>query len=292
MIKYNPKNWGLLFTFQGVLLKKLLGGMIVQTSLIITLAILDKNEFITLQFSNTLPGYMGVALGLLLVFRNNTAYDKWWEARKEIGALINITRNFAITINGLLPPANPEKKSITQLIIAFVYATKGHLRRNIIMNELKGVDPDSFEIIKSAQHKPNIIANLIMKKVELIYKQKLITDIQHYLLITKVNTLVDIMGKCERIRNTPIPIAYAFLLKFFIIIYVVILPIGLFDDLGYYAIPLGLILYYILMSIVLTAEEIEEPFGKDMHDLPFDELAGVIRKNLLEITQINENHPA
>lgn len=287
MIKYNPKNWHLLFSFKGSLLKKLMGGMILLTIFTLTLAVLDREKIIDVSLSNTLPGYMGAALGLLLVFRNNTAYDKWWEARKEMGALVNIARNFAITINGILPPQSKEKKDIAHLIIGFVYALKGHLRRNIDMTDLKDLDADDLKAVEEAQHKPNIIANLVMNKVEQLYKQGKLTDIQQFLLIGKVNTLIDILGKCERIRNTPIPIAYAFLLKFFIILYVVILPLGLLDDLGFYSIPLGLILYYILMSIVLTAEEIEEPFGTDLNDLPMEELSANIKRNVLEITKLD-----
>jgi len=120
-------------------------------------------------------------------------------------------------------------------------------------------------------------------KIENVWKRKLITDIQQGLLIEKIHGLVDILGKCERIKNTPIPMAYMYLLKFLINLYVVILPFSLVDEIGWFCIPLVILLYYILMSIVITAEEIEEPFGYDLNDLEMDKIAMNIKNNIEEI---------
>ncbi len=125
--------------------------------------------------------------------------------------------------------------------------------------------------------------NCIGQRIELLYKDNYVTDTQQCLLLSQANELVDILGKCERIKNTPMPAAYSFLLKFFIVVYVIILPLGLLEEIGWWSIPLVLTLYYILMSIVLTAEEIEEPFGKDMNDLQMDDITANIEKSIKEI---------
>jgi ion channel-forming bestrophin family protein len=284
MSKQRRKNLNSLVSFKGALLKKLMGGIIFITLITVSLCLLHY-EFpqFNLQLSAALPGYMGAALGLLLVFRNNTAYEKWWEARKEIGALVNTSRNLGITINGILPHHNKDKDAIAKLTIGFVFALKEHLRTGVKMEQLKSLEPEDYKIVDKADHKPNVIVNLMMNKVEHLYLEKFITDIQQYLLVKHINGLIDILGKCERIRNTPIPMAYGFLLKFFISIYVIILPLGLLEELGWWSIPMVVMLYYILMSIVLTAEEIEEPFGKDLNDLQMDEIASNIKKNIEEI---------
>lgn len=284
MAKDIKRQFNSVVSFKGALIKRLMSGLI--TIMVITISLCLLNSAfpeVNLDTSAALPGYMGAALGLLLVFRNNTAYEKWWEARKEIGALVNTCRNMGISINGILPPSNKDKAAIAKLTIGFVFAMKEHLRNGVKMSELSMLEKDDYEKVLLAQHKPNVIANLMMNKVEHLYIQKYITDIQQYLLIKQINALVDIMGKCERIRNTPIPMAYGFLLKFFIVIYVVVLPLGLMDELGWWSIPLVMMLYYILMSIVLTAEEIEEPFGNDLNDLPMDKMANNIRNNIEEI---------
>jgi putative membrane protein len=284
MIKYNPQSWRLLFVFKGALLKKLFGGMVLITAITVVLCLLSiKYNIIDIKMSALLPGYMGAALGLLLVFRNNSAYDKWWEARKEVGSLVNNVRSMAITVNGMLPQGSNEKEEIGHLLIAFAYALKEHLREGVKMHELQNLSSEHFAVIGKADHKPNMIANVLMSVVEGLYKKASITDMQQYMLADKISSLIDILGRCERIRNTPIPMAYAFLLKFFIFMYVIVLPFGLHNELGWWSVPLVIILYYIMMSIVLTAEEIEEPFGKDINDLSMDEIAVRIRDNVLEI---------
>lgn len=286
MISYDPKSWSLLLMVKGALLRKLIPGMLIIGTISVILCYLHLKEQISfLVMSNALPGYMGAALGLLLVFRNNTAYEKWWEARKEVGGLVNVSRNLAISINGFLDKNNPEKIKIANLIASFAFVMKGHLRNNVKMSEVHVLEQDNYAIIEKSEHKPAAIANIIMSKIEALWKDKHVSDVQQIVLVNQVTTMVDIVGKCERIKNTPIPIAYAFLLKFFIVVYVMILPFGLLDELQWWSVPLSLILYYIMMSIVITAEEIEDPFGKDLNDLPMDEIAGNIRKNVMEIVK-------
>jgi putative membrane protein len=284
MIRYNPKSWSLLLTVKSSLIRRLLPGIILLAIISVSLCYLHMKEKVPFfMLSNSLPGYMGAALGILLVFRNNTAYEKWWEARKEVGALVNVSRNIAISLNGFLPRENADKIAIAHLVSSFAFIMKGHLRGDVKMKEILIPDDTDYKTIYNAEHKPSAIANVIMSKIEDLWKSKQISDIQQLILVKQVNTLIDIVGKCERIKNTPIPIAYAFLLKFFIILYVMILPFGLLDELHWWSVPLSIILYYIMMSIVLTAEEIEDPFGKDLNDLPMDEIAGNIRKNMMEI---------
>ncbi|HVD99292.1 MAG TPA: bestrophin family protein [Cytophagaceae bacterium] len=286
MIRYNPKSWSLLLMVKGALIRKLMPGMLIIASISSVLCYLHMKEKIPfLVISNSLPGYMGAALGLLLVFRNNTAYEKWWEARKEVGALVNVSRNIAITLNGFLPKENAEKFKVAHLVASFAFTMKGHLRNKVKMEEVHILEHEDYAIVEKALHKPAAIANIIMSKIEDLWKNKHISDMQQIVLVNQVTTMVDVVGRCERIKNTPIPIAYAFLLKFFIVLYVMILPFGLLDELQWWSVPLSIILYYIMMSIVLTAEEIEDPFGKDLNDLPMDEIASNIRKNVMELVK-------
>lgn len=281
MIKYNPKSW---FLFKGSLIKKLFLGMCLTTLLTVSLCLMHiKLGYINIKWSAALPGYMGVALGLLLIFRNNSAYDKWWEARKEWGTLVNLSRNLTLNLYSFFPEGNKEVNSSYKLLAGFPFALKEHLRKGVKMEQLKEIDKEDMEAVNKATHKPNIIIKLLLLNINKLYNDNKLNNQQHVLLVKEINGLTDILGKCERIRNTPIPIAYAFLLKFFIVIYVVILPIGLLHDLGWWTVILVAILYYILMSIVLIAEEIEEPFGYDMNDLNTDEMAKNIAKNIKEI---------
>lgn len=281
----NLNKFNLLIAFKSNLIKKLIPGLFVITAITVVFCYLHlKYNIVNIHLSAALPASMGATLGLLLVFRNNTAYERWWEARKEIGALVNTSRNLALNLNSLLHMHNEEKDTISNLLIAFVHSLKSHLRSGVQMDEIKHlIEAEDVEMVSNAGNKPNIIMNCIGQRIEVLYEQKYITDTQECLLLSQVNGLVDILGKCERIKNTPMPIAYTFLLKFFIVIYVMLLPFGMLETIGWWSIPLVMILYYLLMSIVLTAEEIEEPFGEDMNDLKMDQISANIEKNIKEI---------
>jgi len=287
-MKFDKQSLKLALIFKGAIVRRLLVGMLVLTSITFVLVYVhnhnaEEYQKLNLTISGALPGYMGAALGLLLVFRNSTAYDKWWEARKEIGALVNTSRNLAITLNGLLPFNTPERKEVSNLLICFVFSMKAHLRNQIEKTSLDLLLPTDRTLVENAKHRPVVIANIMTNKIENVWKRNLISDIQQSLLIEKIHGLVDILGKCERIKNTPIPMAYMYLLKFLINLYVIILPFSLVDEIGWFCIPLVILLYYILMSIVITAEEIEEPFGYDLNDLEMDKIALNIKNNIEEI---------
>ena len=283
--------WKLLYAFKSSLIKRLAGGILVITLITGSLIFFHKNSEkynkLNITISGALPGYMAAALGLLLVFRNSTAYEKWWEARKEIGSLVNTSRNFAITLNGLLTTETPEKKELTNLLIAFVFNLKAHLRDKSDEQSIEILPEADREMIRQAAHKPAVIANIMINRIEDVWKRNLITDVQQSLLIEKIHGLIEILGKCERIKNTPLPMAYMFLLKFLINIYVIILPFSLVNDIGWMCIPIVILLYYILMSIVITAEEIEEPFGHDLNDLEMDKITQNIKKNISELVKHN-----
>src|SRR6185437_3969943 len=195
----NPNKFHLLIAFKSSLIKKLIPGLFIITAVTALFCYLHlKYNIINLHVSAALPGSMGAALGLLLVFRNNTAYERWWEARKEVGALVNTARNLAINLNSLLHTHNEEKDTISNLLIAFVYSLKSHLREGVQMNEIKHlIEADDVEMVSNAGNKPNIIMNCIGQRVEVLYEQKYITDTQECLLLGQVNGLVDILGKCE-----------------------------------------------------------------------------------------------
>lgn len=290
MIRIKRETISSLVLFKKSIFQRIFGGMVVMGLLTSIICYLHfKFNIINIEVSSALPGYLGAALGLLLVFRNNSAYDRWWEARKVLGELVNISRNIAINIKNLVAFSDLEKIQLAKLQISFCYALKEHLREGVKKEELKRINPPEIDWILSRNHKPNAIANLMVDKIEYLHNEKHINDIQQYLLIGNTNTLIDILGKCERIKKTPIPVAYAFLLKIFIVIYVIILPFGLLETLGWSVVPLTIILYYLLMTIVLTAEEIEDPFGLELSDLPVDQITRNIEKDVIEILGYTQN---
>lgn len=290
MVNYNPKTWFTLIfhSYSRQVMKTLtptLLFMVVYSALCCYL-IVDYFEVESTDFHPTIAMHslLGIVLGLFLVFRTNTAYDRWWEGRKLWGALVNSTRNFAIKLNGCLSRENHEERDwFAKMIPNYVYATKEGLRKGVQLNELESVGDQFEEEYKRYKHKPNWLASKMYERINVLYKNGTFTGDQLINLDKEMKDFTDIMGACERIRNTPIPYSYMMYVKKFIFIYIITLPFGFVTDSGYMTIVIVVLITFVLMSVELIAEEIEDPFGKDLNDLPTDDLALKIRDNVREI---------
>jgi putative membrane protein len=243
----------------------------------------DYGHFV-LEISLSLPGLLGVVIGLLLVFRNNTAYDRWWEARKILGGLVNTSRNFAMQVRSLMT-GTPESDRVVfhELLVGFVFSLKEHLRDGVKMEEFTISDEKVKQQIIAAKHKPNRIIQLLLARIRSLFDKGVISDFQMLKLIENTDELVDILGKCERIHKTPMPLSHNYVLRVCVLVYALLLPFSLIATLDWWsALVVGLIFYF-MMAIVIIAEEIEDPFGHDPNDLPVDDIANNIKNNLDEI---------
>ena len=137
--------------------------------------------------------------------------------------------------------------------------------------------------ISDKLHKPNYLANLLLKKVNELYVNKTISGEQLLFLNNEVSSFTDICGACERIKTTPIPFSYSVFIKKFIFFYVMTLPFGYVFTLGYIAIPVVVFVFYVLASLEIIAEEIENPFGTDANDLPITQICKNIQKHVSEL---------
>jgi putative membrane protein len=290
MISYDPKAWLTLIThnYSRQVMKTLtpvLVVLIVFTTIVcfvmITVLRWHEAEF---QSTTAMHSLLGIVLGLFLVFRTNSAYDRWWEGRKLWGGMVNSTRNLALKIDAYLGgSATDDRKFFAEMIPNFVYSTKEHLRQGTQFTELEVSDAETLEKLKQVKHTPNRIAGLMYERVNNLYKNGKITGDQLINVDKELKDLVDLMGACERIKTTPIPYSYSMFLKKFIFIYLVTLPFGFVTLSGYMTIPIVVVISYVILSVELIAEEIEDPFGRDVNDLPTDELSAKIRANIKEI---------
>jgi ion channel-forming bestrophin family protein len=290
MVKYNPKVWfSLIFhAYSRQVMKTLtptLFFMVIYTAACCYF-ILDYFKLHESDFQPTIAMHslLGIVLGLFLVFRTNTAYDRWWEGRKLWGGLVNSTRNFALKLNAYVSPEEHEIRDwFSKMIPNFIFATKESLRNGTQFNELEPVGENFHEELKKYKHKPNRISALLYLEVNRLYKNGKITGDQLINLDKELKDFIDLMGACERIRNTPIPYSYMMYVKKFIFIYIVTLPFGFVTQSGYLTIIIVALITFVLMSVELIAEEIEDPFGRDINDLPTDELAVKMKENVKEI---------
>jgi ion channel-forming bestrophin family protein len=290
MVNYNPKTWlTLIFhSYSRQVMRTLMPAMVFMLlySSACCYIMLDYFKLHEADFKPTtmMHQLLGIVLGLFLVFRTNTAYDRWWEGRRLWGGIVNSTRNFALKLNAYVPRENHEDRDwFAKMIPNFVIATKEHLRKAVQFDQLEETDSKFSDDLRKFKHKPNRIASLMYNKVNDMYNAKTFTGDQLINLDKELKDFIDLMGACERIRNTPIPYSYMMYVKKFIFIYIVTLPFGFVTTSGYMTVPIVCLIAFVLLSVELIAEEIEDPFGTDSNDLPTDELSAKIKDNVKEI---------
>ncbi len=287
MIQYNPKDWfTFIFRFHKADTFRQLTPMMLSIGIYVALVAFLENEVFKLgkdsHFINItiMHGMLGFVISLLLVFRTNTAYDRWWEGRRLLGSLTNNSRNLAMKLNAILPEDDVEKRDFYRLIITeYAFALKRHLRGHQHNSETF----TSKYAVAEGLHKPNFLANLLMKNINKLYENKIISGEQLLYINNEISSFTDICGACERIKNSPIPFSYSVFIKKFIFVYVMTLPFGYVFTLGYIAVPVVIFVFYVLASLELIAEEIENPFGTDANDLPVTQICKNIQKHVSEI---------
>ncbi len=224
-------------------------------------------------------GMLGFVISLLLVFRTNTAYDRWWEGRRLWGNLVNNSRNLAIKLSVILQ-VEKDKSFFRKMIPNYAAVLHAHLNNNETSKQL--FDDVDLEI-DHYKHKPNQVAKKMFAKINEAYNDKKLSGDQLIILNAEIQSFTDICGACERIKNTPIPYSYSAFIKKFIFFYVMTLPFGYSLSLGYYVAPVVVFIFYVLASLELIAEEIEDPFGGDENDLPTHKIAENIKKHVEEL---------
>lgn len=224
-------------------------------------------------------GMLGFVISLLLVFRTNTAYDRWWEGRKLWGALVNNSRNLTLKLSAILKDPD-DRRFFKETIPVYASVLNLHLKNADVSQQLfDGLDLE----IDHQNHKPNQVAKALFQKANDLYAAGKISGDQLIVLNGELLSFTDICGACERIKNTPIPYSYSAFIKKFIFFYVMTLPFGYAFSLGYYVAPVVVFIFYVLASLELIAEEIEDPFGTDDNDLPTEKIASNIKKHVEEL---------
>lgn len=293
MISYNTKDWfTFIFRFHKADTFRQLLPLIIGISVYSGIVAYLELEYWRLSKSNyvsnitLMHSLLGFAISMLLVFRTNTAYDRWWEGRKLWGSLINNSRNLALKLSSILPEDESDHRAFFRKIIpAYAYALHNHLLREETRIELfdDGVHKHVFDRINKEKHIPNQVALLLYQHVQQLYREKRITGEQLLYLNTELQSFTDICGACERIKNTPIPYSYSVFIRKFIFFYVMTLPFGFVFQLGFYVIPVVAFIFYVLASLEIIAEEIEDPFSGDENDIPTNKLAQNVQRTVSEI---------
>jgi putative membrane protein len=231
--------------------------------------------------------YAGLVMGLILVFRLNAGYDRWWEARKLWGNIVNQSRNLAIILSNYVLPneSNNQKVTIIHYIAAMPFLIKNSLRQSDSVEDIKHlVNKEDLSEIISCSNKPAILSSMIAHQLnQFRYQNQL--DPFSFLQAEEARALIlDCHGACERILKTPIPFVMAVKSRRFIFLFLMALPFATVSTSIYITPFITSIVAYALLSLDQIGVELQNPFSEErLSHLPLNEICINIEKNITEI---------
>ena len=243
-----------------------------------------------LSFPISIITILGTALSLLLGFRTNSAYDRWWEARKVWGEIVNDSRSLVRQSISFIKADKEEKdqvvSNIAHLQIAWCYALANSLRREpVLVYADLHLNQQEHDYASSQDNIPNAILNIIQARFSELHEQNKIETLLYQNIDQTLQRLCDAMGKCERIKNTVFPTQYSFFVVLVIFIFTLVLPMGLVESIGRIAIPITFIISFLFLYVEWIAYVMQNPFENGPNDIPMTTLSRTIEINLLELIQ-------
>jgi ion channel-forming bestrophin family protein len=286
LIDYDPYRWrDHLLDIQGSMVRQIFARVlscVLWSVVVVALHNYFQSAYqVSLAIPNTLHSFIGLALSLLLVFRTNAAYDRFWEARKLWGSIINETRNLGRAATVQLWQAPDLVRSVLGWTMAFPHAAMNLLRGDQGLGPGGGWVPREEALAAlMSDHVPLAVARRISEQLAEARRRGVISDIVQMQLDQNVQLLVDYVGGCERIHRTPFPYAYLVHLRRALILYAFTLPFALVADFGWLTVLDTLLVAYILFGIEEIGVQIQDPFGRDDNNLPLERFCATIDKNL------------
>jgi ion channel-forming bestrophin family protein len=237
----------------------------------------------------------GGAIGVIVGFRNNSSYQRWWEARTLWGAIVNYSRTLARQALTLIaaPTESSEaehaevKHTQTQIVmhqIAYVHALRAHLRGHQPWSDLEQfLPPNEVELLRSEKNVPMAIQQRIGELLERCFRRGWMDTMRWTAIDGSVTALANAQGGAERIKNTPMPKQYDFFPQVFVAVYCLLLPLGLVANLQLLT-PIGSTLVgFIFLALDEIGRDLESPFANREHDVPLTAICRTIEINLKQL---------
>ena len=222
---------------------------------------------------------LSIVLVLLVGFRINQAYDRWWEARKLWGSLVNVSRNLAVKIRALHQPDENDRKLIRNLIVAFCLGLKDHLRSEAELKRLPGFENDDA----SPGHLPIFIVTHLYDVFRRWRSEGKLADQQLWVLDSEARELLEVCGACERIKNTMVSISWRSFTSQCILVSLLLLPWGLVEEFGGFTVVLTVLISYFVIAGEAIARHVETPFGREVDQLDLDNICMAIDRSVSEV---------
>ena len=258
--------------WRGSVTPRILSSVLITAIYTYTLIIINEQYYKLPHFEITPFEYTGAILGLVLVFRTNAGHERWWEARKLWGGIVNQSRNLLIMVWQYSADNPGWRKEMTKWIIVFSFATKEFLRQQKKFNDLKDIlNEQEINELKTAQHSPVYVSNKIAELLNQARQKQYLDLFVFKELERQRGILIDHIGGCERILKTPMPLVYAIKTRRFILLYLVLLPFSLIEPIGLMAVFITVLVAYPLLSLDRIGYELQNPFAiKNLSHLPLE----------------------
>lgn len=257
----------------------------------VVVALLYQNYHMTrISIPISVPTILGTVISLLLGFRSNQAYDRWWEARHVWGAIVNDSRTLARQMTSFLP-SNGASEAATAFGRRFIrrqigwcYSLGRHLRGQDAGEDLENyLDPEEYNDTVRKDHIPAALNDRMGQDLQRALEEGWINRFQQVELDRTVTRLTDAMGKCERIKNTVFPATYSLYIHMALMLFIVLLPFGVIEYFGVFEVPLVVAISACFLLIEKMAIHLQDPFENKPTDTPMTAIARNIEKNLAEL---------
>lgn len=281
MIDYDPRRWyEHLFDMEGSMFREI-GARVASDTVWAILVVVMYKHGLHVNFPSTGHALVGTALGLLLVFRTNASYDRFWEGRKLWGGIVNETRNLARLATVHLARDREAAVAVIRWTTALAWAIRYSLAGlRSIGPAAERLPAEEVKLLTERQHVPLAVATRLSQQLAAAHRNGLIGENTMVAMDQNVQLLVDYLGACERIKSTPLPFAYVVHLRRALVLYSVTLPLTLVEAFGWGTVPAVFCVAYTFFGIEEIGVEIENPFGDEPNDLPLDRICTNIDGNL------------
>jgi len=229
-----------------------------------------------------------LVLGCLLVFRTNTAYSRWWDARRLWGDLVSAFRNLSSKVALMVRIPETELDEVQRILMAFPDAVRDHLRSGLRVHDLPGFEQDET----TTDHVPGYLSGCLYNALRHWKARGWIDGAELRVIDQDLRLLMEIVGRCESIRLTRVASSYRVFARQCILLFLLTLPWGISRDFGWWTPPLAAIVAYFMVGLEVVAEHVEEPFGNDEDDLNLDRLCVAIQSSVTSLfRQSRERQP-
>ncbi len=277
IVRDRPNAIAILFAVRGSVVPEIVPHILGVALFSVAVTALSRYHLMEVSSLSVMPiTLLGIVLSILLGFRNNAAYDRWWEARKLWGQMVYEVRSLARASGSLLGESDPVRRAILMRVLAFAHALKTQLRAEEERENLAYWV--GAPALADARRKSNLAEAFIAQSGQLLgeqYRQGRLDSMGLKILDERLTALSSIQAGCERIASTPLPFAYTLLVHRTAYVYCYLLPFALIGGLGWAAPVLVAVVAYTFFGIDKLSEHLETPFGRDPNDLPLDALCRI-----------------